>query len=183
MERRALVSGVVLGLCLAAPSVGVAQPQLKISLYRLSEQDACGPAGYQRSVSCSVRWDERRFTKLKSRLTLIKEDISVPPPDIRFDQAQLRGILAYSDVSEGLSLSNRESVLAVVQWPDRTPRDFRLNRTSSPKVAARQRPYVQPKRPYLTRYYHEPLDHLAPEKEVSWKIESGSEHYVLNFGR
>src|SRR5262249_22718689 len=145
MKGVPLVLGLTSALCLAAPVIGADHPQLKISLYRLSEQDACGPAGYQRNGSCSVHWNERRFTKLKSRLTLIKENISVPPPDIRFDRPELAQILQYSDVSDGLPLSNRESVLAVVQWPDRKPRDFQLNR-SSPKVGARRRPYVQPKR-------------------------------------
>jgi hypothetical protein len=185
MNKMFLLGAVVVAL--SALHVGAASPQegIKVSIYRLSEQDACGPAGYQRTGqrTCTIRWNKDRLIKLKYRLTLIRENVSIPPPEIRFNPSQVSPILTYSDAAADLPLARRESALIVVEWTDREIRDFRVNRPSSPKVAGRKKPYALPAKPRGIAFYHEPLDHIDPEKGVLWSISSCSSKYKLSFVR
>jgi hypothetical protein len=171
-------------LSLAAPTASnraYASDQVKVTIYRLSEQDACGPGGYARN-SC-IRIGADRFDDLmrSGRLTLIKDGVFIPPPNIELRPSEMSYILKYSELIGDLDATKKESALIVVEWPDRMPRSFGVARSESHPISARSDSYARPSRSYLRSFYHEPLDHLNPERGIKWTIAGGSKTYALQF--
>jgi len=174
--------------CLASASPGFCQESITLSFYRIPEKIACGPKGYDNREkpgnrrSCPVEWNTKSFEDMKSQLSVIRENIAVPPSNIKWNSAEYQNIHLYADTAENRTLAEKDSVLMVAVWPDRRVRDFSLVRAFSPKVPNRDPFHVSPK-PYLTRFYHEPLENLDPERSVKWTIRSNNSEYVVTFRR
>jgi hypothetical protein len=166
----------------ALSSVAGAQEKIKLSIYELPEQEACGPAGYQEKGDCPIVWNEDIFKSLQSELTLVQPGITIPPSYIQLTKQALGIVLPYTPVASRASLQNRESALFVFEWPDNAPRDLTITRPASKYVQGRV-PFQMPVLPYRTRYYHEPLDHIDPAKKVIWYITSGLNRYTIMFER
>ncbi len=184
MDRAFKLSNLAGGwlLLVLLSGVAVGQEPVKISVYQLFETDACGPAGYQKDQRCPLTMTPDRFQELlkNGRLWLVMKDTVVPPLSLRVPRPQLIHILSYSDISGHVDLPRREAALLVVDWPDRAPRDFRVERVPNKNMPTR-RPYVRPEAHYLQRFYHEPLDHINPEYNVVWKVSGGSLRYEIRF--
>jgi hypothetical protein len=165
-----------------AYSIVWAQESIKLTIYELPEQDACGAVGYRPKQPCPVQWNEETFKRLKSELTPVLKPVSIPPYFVQLTQHALEIILPYSPVASRASLENRESALFVFEWPDKTPRNFTIIRPASPHVLAGE-PFHIPVTPWRTRYYNEPLDHIDPTNQVIWYLTSGSNKYKLMFER
>lgn len=167
---------------------GLCQESIKLSFYRLPERIACGPKGYDNRAdadnarSCSVEWTTDSFEEIRSKLSVIRENIEIPPSAIRWNDAEYQNIHLYADVADSRPLSEKDSVLMVAKWPDRRVRDFAIVRPPSPKAPNRDS-FRLPPRPYLTRFYHEPLENLDPDRGARWIITSNNSKYVVTFRR
>ena len=174
-------------LVFAQSTANASDDRLKISVYRVSEQDACGPSGYPPNSSgqigraCPIQMNPRRFERLlrDQRLTLIKQNVYVPPSQITLSERELRPVVQYSEVAGQLSLARREAALLVIEWPEKKLRNFRLDRPASSNTPARKKPYVLPAAQYRKIFYHEPLEHLDPDNKSVWRISSGSSKHSL----
>jgi hypothetical protein len=100
-------------LALLFPAAGICRETIKISVYRLLETDACGPAGYQKdSKTCPVAMTANRFRQLldDEKLSLVMQDTVVPPSAIKMPRTQLVSVLRYSEISGGLALPRAHDV-------------------------------------------------------------------------
>jgi hypothetical protein len=178
----------VLTSLVALPSPSFGQESITLSFYRVPEKIACGPKGYDNrenagnARSCPVEWNPDLFKRMQSYLSVIRENIVVPPSNIRWNAAEYQNIHLYADVAESRPLSEKDSVLVVAKWSDRRVRDFSLIRSFSPNAPKRD-PFRLPPKPYLTRFYHEPLENLDPDLGIKWAIKSNSSEYVVTFRR
>jgi hypothetical protein len=63
---------VVVFLGVAASLPAIAEERVKIDIYRLPAEVACGPNGYQPKKQCPVKWNYDTFKKFRSRMSLLK---------------------------------------------------------------------------------------------------------------
>jgi len=160
----------------------------RLSLYRGPEREICGPEGYRDGQTCSLEMTTRRFKELlkQGRLTLIKKDIVIPPPDVFFSPQENYVVRHYSSaVAEAgrssFSSSELASALLVIEWDDRRPRSFGVERNLAGGGVDPPHIYKRPARPFLSGYYHEPLEHLDPQKDNSWVIKANGQPFTLKF--